>query len=387
MRKLTLLLWLFLAGIAFAADTQWLQCHTSQDPSKSGISYNGLSWIDMEPLDGVPLPKDPGSDVHAGKWYTPMAKDGFLWLAVGRSAGNSVYDLLFVDSNCDGSLADELPHRPRTAGERQTDFGPIKVLFQTADGPVAYHINVGCIVCYVSAHLSVSPACWYEGTVDIAGKEYKCVLVDWNANGTFNDTSMNLDACDQIKLGQDEKPASRSLGRYIQVDGKLFCPRVSRDGSSVTFEPAGSVPMGTAVVSGEVRSLRVAGENGDLQFDIENGKARLPAGRWIISEYAIARKDSTGLEWRLHGSVFPLSTVFQVQEGKEAVLDVGGEPVRVSIRATKRGTDYQFAEMLRGRLGEVINISREGYGGAPAPVLRIRNADRSYDKTLMFEYG
>jgi hypothetical protein len=47
-----------------------------------------------------------------GKWAAPIAKAGFVWLALDWSTAKGGWNRLYVDSNGDGSLKDEAAIKP-----------------------------------------------------------------------------------------------------------------------------------------------------------------------------------------------------------------------------------------------------------------------------------
>ena len=87
----------------------------------------------------------------------------------------------------------------------------------------------------------------------------------------------------------------------------------------------------------------------------------------------------------MSGSYFPISSVFEVAEGKESALDIG-EPISSTIEVTRNAGECTLREQLEGRISEYISILRNGET-PPAPNAHIRNADGSYDKSLPLEYG
>jgi len=66
-------------------------------------------------------------------------------------------------------------------------------------------------------------------------------------------------------------------------------------------------------------------------------------------------------------------------------LDLG-EPIIASVDARKSGSIYSFNQIIKGRLNEHIEMTRNG-ARPRAPKLNIKNKDGTYDRTFSFEYG
>ena len=76
---------------------------------------------------------------------------------------------------------------------------------------------------------------------------------------------------------------------------------------------------------------------------------------------------------------------FEIVGDKETELSIG-EPIISTLKATKSGSGYSFSQNLQGRLGERIELTRNG-AQPPAPKLHIKSEDGSYDRIFSFEYG
>jgi len=113
--------------------------------------------------------------------------------------------------------------------------------------------------------------------------------------------------------------------------------------------------------------------------------AVLLRGGYNLEGWSIARTDEQGAAWTCDASVPHEKSVFEVAAEGQTQLAIG-EPLVSTLTAVKQGSVVTFSHCLEGRLGETISIKRNGER-SDAPKLRIRNADRSYDKVLSFEYG
>jgi hypothetical protein len=424
---------------AQAQEAQRLQYRTDGQPERSlGVYAEARLRAETSPPAGVALPKFSGDRPLFAKWITPRVPAGHLWLALDQSAKQGVYDRLYVDTNADGSLADETPvaaeapvaaaavrpaktapratetvpaapetaapPRARPAVEEQTArFPTFKVLFPAKNGPIAYHLNVTFrsriqrIITWTRGvpdreslveELWLMPGGWHEGTVTVGGKTYLCRLADANVNGTFDDVSADEGQADFILIDGDARmPLVRTAGRYIQIGGALYHPAPARDGASITFTLAKDVPTGTLRLDVPQAQLTVGGENGLLYLSATEGKVSAPAGKYRLTTWKIEKADDSGATWRAEGSVVPNETsILEVREGKETPLAIG-EPFtcKGTDTAQDRGT-HSLGLRLRGRLDEPVYLYRNGQF-APPPQVRIANADKTYDQAFATEYG
>ncbi len=337
----------------------------------------------------VQLPDFVCDDPFFAFWPTPMVTDGGLWLAFDRqNKDGQPYDLLYFDSNADGNLADEsavksyeLDYRD----SRRTKFGPIKVIFEGEDGPITYHLNIEFYKGSSRQYLYITSAGWYEGTIDLAGSKKHCVLIDYNVNGAFNDKSLNPEECDRIRIGKKGSQDTRYVGNFIEIDDELYRPEIAQDGAYVKLTKAEDVKFGNIKLPHTITEFSAGGENGLFKLKLENGSGPLPVGKYRINQWAIERDDERGRKWKLQGERASKRGDFEIVADKETELPVG-EPIVSRLQVNKRDSGYSFNQSLGGRFGERIELTRNG-ARPPAPKLRIRNKDGTYDRTFSFEYG
>lgn len=404
--KQSLALAVFVAFLACAAydahaqEEQWLQYRSSREPYRQGVSVSAsnANYTGAAPAEDL-TPDFVADDAHFGKWETPMGEAGFVWLALDRSSANGPYETLYIDSDCDGSLADEeavaayqanqWPHtRPtssRPASAQEARFGPVKVVFPTDLGPVAVHVNVLWYDYPGRKSLYVSAAGWYEGSVTVGAEEYMCRLVDFNSNGAFNDASMDFSQADQIWIGKGTDLTRSFVGKYILIDGEYYHPTPAVDGANISFAPVENIPLGTLTFPEGVDEIAIGGVNGLLAFQCEGGSVEVPAGRWLIERWSITRKDEKGAVWQMTGQGFSSGDELDVAEGARLAIEVG-EPISATLTVSERSGEYSFQEKLAGASGERISLTRNGTQ-APAPRLRIKNEDESYNRLYSFAYG
>jgi len=414
--------WTFVILAATAAQAQQaqrLQYRADGQLEKSlGVYAEVRVRAEPSPPAGVVLPKFAGTRPLFAKWITPRVPAGHLWLALDQSGKQGVYDRLYVDTNANGSLADETPvaaeqaaaandpNAPvsygRKLNQQTARFAAVKVLFPGKDGPIAYHLNIAFrsrvqrIVTWTQGvpdrevlveELWLTAAGWHEGTVTVGGKTYTCRLADANVNGTFDDVSADESQADFILIEGDALPLIRKAGRYIQIGGALYHPHPARDGASISFAPAQNVPMGTLRLDVPQAQLTVGGENGLLYLNVAEGKVSAPAGKYRLTLWKIEKADGSGAAWRAEGSVIPNeSSVLEVGAGKETPLAIGEPFVCKGVDTVQDRGTHSLSLRLRGRLDEPVYLYRDGGQAAP-PQVRIANADKTYDQAFTTEYG
>jgi hypothetical protein len=368
-----------------AQQEQWLQYHSSRDAGQLlGQAGSQTLQLSAEQPADVKLPQFKGKNPLFARWNTPMAKSGFLWVALDRTHDQGPYDLLYIDSNCNGALDDETAEPAYRMDQRTAYFGPVKVIFEVEDGPVTYHLNFNQYQ-YADTRLNASSGGWYEGDISVGAEKKHCVLFDYNANGTFNDKSANAGDCDRVRIDKQGGQETLFTGNYIVIDETLYRPQIARDGACIKLTKAEDVKFGTVQLPPSITQLSANGENGLFILKPNKGTASLPIGKYCIYDWAIERQDDNGTNWRLKGSGLGESNRFEVAEDKPAVLTTG-EPVIATLDAHEREGTYSFNHSMTGRLGERIELTRNG-AQPQAPKVRIKNEDGTYDRTYSFQYG
>ena len=309
------------------AEEYELQYRYVQKPSREGVhgSTGKMEVLDSAPK-GVALPQSAGSEPVFCKWKTPLAKDGFIYVAFARSGRNPWRDRIVVDANCDGKLADETPAEPfMTQGRMDfSHYGPIEVKFPAAEGTTAYHATFSLYASVPSQRAAwVRSSCCHETALTLDDVTYKVALVDGNANGTFDDMSTDLTNIDYVAFPSKGGCEHRCVGKYIDIGGKLYQLKVARDGSRIELSPAGNVATGKVRTKGYVTTLILAGENGELSFDLVENKTAVPVGTWIVEEWTYDGDKEKGKAPAFGDYRFGSETTFVVAAGMEVQIDVG----------------------------------------------------------------
>jgi len=377
-----------------------------------------------KPPEGLGLPK-----FHADKplffpWKlhpdSPAGKavrDATVWVALDSSGNDGVYDLLHIDSNVNGSLADEpaikgeierttppsaslgmsitspiaersvtsnspVPGSPSSV-PRLSRFSLVRVRLPGPNGPVDYHVNVcleyrrdGPVVRYWAADT-------YEGRVTIDGKAVWCTLLDENSNGTFNDVAMTPWDADRIRIGPPLQRAylhmhidDHCIGRYVGIEGRLYTLEAASDGAYVILAPATDAPMGTIRAEG-VDEVDLGGQPGQFRCRLKEGGASVPAGEYVVDRATTSRIDDQGLVWKLIR--VPQQSI-RVAKGQEVDLGPAELPV-AQPRVEPQGVGYRINLALTDTKGTPFGLTYEGAYSLAAKV-HIANADGSYHNAL-----
>ena len=371
-----------------AQQEYWLRYHSASEISIIGSAgYVKMLELDVEKPSDMKLPEFKSDKPYFTKWPTPMVEAGYLWIACDRSHKHGPYDLLYIDSNRNGHLNDETVVKANRTDQYNAYFGPAKVIFEIEDGPVTYHLNFR-FYGYENrtTRLYTSSGGWYEGDITIDGVKKHCMLFDYNANGTFNDKSLNATECDRIRIDKKGVESIRFVGHYIDVDGVFYQPEIARDGAFIKLAKADDVQTGEVRVPEAITQFSAGGENGLFILKPEKGLASLPAGQYRINDWMLERKDEQGTTWQLKGTYPPGNgTLVDVAVDKAVELSIG-EPVVSTLNASPRQGTYSFRYDMAGRDGERIEFTRNG-ARPRAPKLHIKNKDNTYDRTYSFQYG
>ncbi len=145
------------------------------------------------------------------------------------------------------------------------------------------------------------------------------------------------------------------------------------------------VVYGSVGLPETISQFAAEGENGIVNIKPDKGVGQLPVGEYTTRLWRIERKGDEGNTWALTGQSFGDKGLFEVNDSNRTKLDIG-EPVIATVEAGKSGSNYSFNQIIKGRLDEHIELTRNG-ARPRAPKLNIKNKDGSYNRTFSFEYG
>ncbi len=384
-KALFLLVIFSITATVFSAP-QWLR-YCSSDTAREIIGGNTKNIeLSKEKPSEMTVPKLNTDDVRYAVWKHEMAGKKSRQIILDRQKKYGKYDLMYFDSNGDGSISENEKYQGERRDEYRVNFNGIPVLFDTDDGIVTYHINFY----YYSyradyERLYAQIGCWYEGTVDIAGVKTKITLVDYNLNGTFNDISETFDS-DRIIIGDVITKHETFVGNYIEYENKLYNLQVSKDGAFVELTSADDVAYSKLEVPVNVDSIVCCGQNGLFKRDnIKDGQISLPVGKYRVRSWQKTAKDDSGKNWEMGATWYSNSNEFEISRGAVAKSNVG-ENVFSNLSVSYGNGSYYFRHQLSGNNGESVSLTKSG-SRPDAPKVRIYNRDRTYDQTFSLEYG
>jgi len=366
---------------------QWLQ-YRSANEARQMIPDIGYQYVEPSSTkpEGVKLPAFQSDRPLFRDWKTPMVAAGRIWMAFDRSNPTGEYDRLYLDANANGDLSDDPVQEPYGRQGSMFIFGPVKVVFAGPDGPITYHLSVELRGSPRQVYCLLRSACWYEGEITVGGVKKRCMLIDHNVNGTFNDKSRDYHQSDRIRLGEQSGYEGAAVGNYVEVDNKLYKLEIARDGGSLTLIDAHDVPYGPVRLADHITTVILSGENGSFIRKPENGVIKLPVGKYGVDSWTIARTDNAGARWEMRGMVSSGgSGGITVAADKEVSLPIG-EPIYSMVKVTKNDSIYTFEQKLQGRQGERVVLTRDR-SRPPPPRLHLRSKDGAYDWSISSEYG
>ena len=378
------------AGQVEGGQEQRLKYHRIESKQmESGEGIVMLNWRDLllseESLEEGEKPRFKSAKPLFAEWSSPLARGGYVQIALDQGEKTDRYERLYIDVNGDGKLADETAVAAYRADSRSTLFGPVKIILSSGKESWEYHLFLEYYPGKQSnpaGTLKVASGCWYEGEIKVEGKAVNCKVFDYNVDGVFNDESLDTDQCDRVQIGQE----TGFVGESREVEGKYFKMEVAREGARVVVKPTEKVEWGQIKVQEDMSFITAVGEKGAAAARPKKGMARLPVGKYQAQSWQIEKKDEKGDVWEAAGRVIIKKNDYEVRADKVGEWDMG-EPLRAVMQITRKGEkSYEFKQQIQGRHGELVLVTRNKTRPIP-PVLHIRNEEGSYDKKISFEFG
>ncbi|MDH7599215.1 MAG: hypothetical protein QHH07_06215 [Sedimentisphaerales bacterium] len=375
-----------LLGHLRAQDQQWLQYRIAD--RKTGWTPEFRDWqieLQANRPQGVRLPKFKHSNPCFGRWKTPLSEGGFRWFALDRSRANRPYYLLYIDSNGDGHLDDEQVIKGQT-GVDSAGFWPVRVTLKGHEGAVTYHMIIQVIWRMGQQPLClVRSGCWYEGQVKIDERMVNCILLDYTANGTFDDASLDPENADKIIIGE-QGTRSAAVGRLVDVNGVFYELQVAREGGSIRLRKPTDLRFGSIKVPSGLTMLTIAGLNGQFYLKPQDRICQAPVGTYGLYGWQIEQKNEKGKVWSATGSFQGQKRpTIELTDGRQVDLDIQGPLVsRLEVRRASSG--YVIGHVLEGQLGEQVTLMVDSSRPRP-PKLRIWNQQRTFGEVFNFAYG
>ena len=367
-----------------------------------------------------PQQEKPGTvkDVPAGlsknlTWFSvDLGKRSVLMLFDGATNPK-----LYLDTDLDGSLADE---KPFELPKEQQVAGPVARLFrrrppsQPVYGPITLKSGAGDpevkvrVRSYGGRYIMISPAGVWSGTVKVAGKEHRLSVVDANYDGRLDgvlsmppegqpitgeaDTlAFDFNGNGAFEPGYYEANAEMiPLPRMLKVGEDYYSVTVAADGSSVTLAKV-TPKFGTLDVGTKDATLLVWSDNGSHMLTGTDGRWRVPAGTYMTRMVTLNRTDAAGDTWmlRCYGNVGKLAR-FEVRPDETVSVRVG-TPLTATTAVQSGGEDdpeVYISLSLTGQSGERYTPgAMKNNRMTPAPGLEILDEAGKALGSGKFEYG
>lgn len=308
-----------------------------------------------------------------------------------KSAPDSTtWDLLWVDANGDGRIE---------ASERfaLTPAGAVVALeFDRPDGRTRQHFRMTLAQAPGETRLIWTSCGYYVGRARFGEKSYRVALVDFNANGRFNDAPAEEETGDRLLIDTNDdgvfdlRPPREeelsTLSKYVRVDGSYWAVAAAPDGGTLSVDSA-KVATGRLQVNEQSLNLTVFGPNGRLALNRAEGQEpfTLPAGTYRVQYVRVDRADDRGRTWTLR-SVGGKGASFEVKDGEETRLAVGA-PLTAAASSTPLPDGAIFTLAFSGVDGLTYEQPRPTRLAVPVPGLTVKTPDGAWQKRYLFEFG
>ncbi len=353
------------------------------------------------------LPENLSDSALFFPWKRAAANFSDSWIILDKSEGASDYDLLYIDTNLDGSLADEQPihskpntgtpgilfERPAPPGAGH--WGPVKIERPSKEGPQPFHLVISYqMMGEGKMGLSIRDCARREGVIDMGGRRRFIKLIDNDADGRFNTPSTDEMAGDYIVIYDADNRVQnldrRFLGRLLDFEGLMYEMTIAPDGSQISLKPAKHIAMGTIDLPPGVYGFSVYGPMGHFERMTEGERtAQVPAGRYRIRTYDIRAEEKDGWYWTIIAFMPPHEKPFEVPAKGSAAPPIG----QLEIRVLDKGENgkHLFCADITTSNGDPVWVAQRQVDAAPSKTLqaklRIRSADGGYNKLFAMEYG
>lgn len=376
------------------------------------LKVRPLTQEEMGSVDGVSaaLSEERPTGISAEPKYKGVLPPRYAQVALGGGSLTLVfdcgdakaksYDLLYVDRDGDGDLAEEAPVGV-AAREAVflTSFQPVTVDVPFAGGKRPGLVQVRALVFGEDLmQVTVAPASCLEATVRLGTQEYRVALVDADLSGVLGDGEGSLSA-DRLLIdlngnrvydrrGQYPIPAAqegRPLSECWQVGQNWWSATVAGDWSAVTVKPA-EVTYGELRYRGpQPQSLvLVSRRYGYVLPSFKEGVARVPVGEHTVDGMQLAAKDAQGRAWELSASGDE-TRLIKVATDAPAEIDLS-QPMVGTVEAETGEGDVRFSLAL-ALAGQEVSSVTVGDGRPPEPTFTIKDSAGKEVATGKFEYG
>jgi hypothetical protein len=312
----------------------------------------------------------------------------FCVLDESRGAGTG-YDLLYVDANNNGDLTDDdkfvgLKPNDKLPPEFNRQFGPIKVMVNSAEGRIPYH----CQMATYGNDLLISTACYRVGKVKIGQDICTIALVDSTSNGFFNDSGQDEFSSDMIAIDSDNDGKFDKhfwYTKYISLGKKWYTFEVSDDGSWLRVTQP-QITEGVLNVPYDRFVMQLITTDGLLHLEGDGYKAKLPIGVYQFSKASYEATNTDGSIWKITEYAQENSQTSIVIEPDKATDFAFGAPLSLEVSSKKAedGTIEFKLDIIGQAKGQcIITVNNE----CSFPSLRISSEDGQFSELYKMGYG
>lgn len=330
------------AGRTADAATCTLEMKRMSDGGRRGISYSSPEeesvfrmsssqhfWMDTsverqdEQAKAFPriVKKEPAeyAGEHPFRGVVRFGSNEYAFVFDATNLKKKGYDRLYFDANHNGDLTDDKMIEARATGWGNTssrEFPRVDLTIDVEGTPVEYAFFASIYAYgdnddrrYASA--SFSPGAYREGKLEMDGKTRRVVLLDFNANGRFDDV-FRLDLKgerdgplypsygDMLLVDPKFKPNTRYwdfaandyyqyVSSMITIGERFYSVKISPAGDKVTIEPS-TAPLGSIRnPNAPFQAVLYSEALGFLKVRSDGPTATVPEGDWMLSSYTIDR--------------------------------------------------------------------------------------------------
>ncbi len=357
------------------------------------MTMRGVGGTDEKPA-GLTGPPEAKPDTV--RYFRLPVEEKPPWAAVVAGTPPKLY----VDADADFDLSDETPI------EETAEGGPAVFASVALSGATGARARIrsmkGPGSNELPLYLLIGPAGYVAGEASLGGKTYRVGFVDGNLNGRYND-AVDLDRgfgdadialVDLDGDGQFDRPSPpfdaiemTPLARGTRIDSGYYRFDVAPDGTSVRVAKMGP-EFGTLDLGGPDVEMIVMSDFGYQAVRAVDGKARVPAGRYLCLMLRLTRTDEDGAGWVLSGRGGEKLGRFRVEADQTFKVEAGPPLTAATTVHKQPGGAVLIGFALRGTGGAEYAPGAEKDGRMlPAPTFEIVDEAGKVVHTGKFEYA
>jgi hypothetical protein len=394
--------------------------HFYMDPRRGGNQRGLPTFSDLVKKEPAKYECD-----KAFRFVVPLGSDYFACVLDASKPEAEGYDLLYFDGNHNGDLTDDgvVKARSFSASSRRywytCGFPRVDVAIRVEDQRLEYAFILTSHLYDREVYASLQAGAYREGEITLCGKRHRIVVLDYNANGRFDD-KIRIDnrwqppedgvwatMGDVVFVDPDTTMTSSRIGRrdrqsaseLISIDDRFYELQISPAGDAITLTPSG-LPTGMVAFDHGWSQAVLYGEHGFVK--ITAGKSKtvpVPVGDWRLLTYGIdlaplaqevTARSASAYQARptiLWARGTSNTSTLRVERGKTTPVPFG-PPYRPVVKPSQSQEDWVWLSLrLMGRAGEVCeDLYVDGDRPSP-PTFTITGPNRKVVARGNFKYG